>query len=542
MDQLNRFGPLASLSKLWNELNSTQRVIVASFGAVSVVTVILIGMFASRPRMAVLFSGLESEDAGAIVQKLSEDKVDYRLSADGSTIEVPASQVYDLRLKMATRGLPQGGSVGFEIFDKSNFGMTEFTEKLNYQRALQGELKRTICQLAPVIDARVHITIPEEKIYSGEQQAPTASVVLKLRRGQPLSDDQVGGVVHLVASAVEGLRPENVTVVDSEGTILSEAGISSSVGGQLTASQSKMKRQFERQMTQDLQSMLARIVGPDKAVVRVSAELSFDQRETKSESYLPAPKAAGEPKGVLLSEEKTTETYSGRVVPPNAGASAVASNGANTYSHTQSSSQYSVTKTIEQVVSAPGKIERLSVAVLLDDKIPQSRVAAISQAVAAAAGIDPRRSDQITVQRVAFDTDAEKKAADEMAKASRGELIIGIAKNAGAVVLLLAFLFFLRSIVRQIKVPEAVPAAANAGAGIPSSMDGLVQEAILPSGRDGDLAPVSPPMSYDQPDMSVPMPENYTTASTHESIPPEVAQSSPEELAKLVRTWLSEDG
>ncbi|MGQ9581637.1 MAG: flagellar basal-body MS-ring/collar protein FliF, partial [Armatimonadota bacterium] len=276
MEQLTRLGPFVALSRLWKELSPAQRLVVAAFASLAFTSVVLIGMALSRPRMAVLFSGLTSEDAGAIAQKLAEQKIPYRLSADGTTIEVPANKVYDVRLQLATQGLPQGGTVGFELFDKSNFGMTEFAERLNYQRALQGELQRTIKQLAPVVDARVHIVMPEEKLYTSEQNPVTASVVLRLRRDRPLSDGQVGGIVHLVSSAVEGLKPSNITVIDTEGNVLSEAVTLAGSGGQLlTAAQTKLKRQYEIELAANLQGMLARIVGPDKAVVRVSAELNF---------------------------------------------------------------------------------------------------------------------------------------------------------------------------------------------------------------------------------------------------------------------------
>ena len=532
MDQLAKLGPFVALSRLWNELSPGQRLVVGAFGAVSAVAVVLIGMAASKPRMSVMFSGLASEDAGAIVQKLTDQKVPYQLSADGGTIEVPANKVYDLRLQMATQGLPQGGNVGLELFDKSNFGMTEFTERLNYQRALQGELKRTICQLAPVIDARVHIAMPEEKLYASEQEPATASVVLKLRRGTPLVDEQVGGIVHLVAAAVQGLKPSNVTVIDSDGNVLSEASAGAGGSGQLlTANQSKLKRQYETDLASNLQSMLTHIVGADKAVVRVSADMSFDQKETRSETYEPAPTARGagqtaaqSPAGVLLSQETKSETYNGSVlppggVPPRAGAR-TASSGDN-YTRTESTTQYQVTKRTEQTVSAPGQLKRLSVAVLVDEKVEPAKVGVIQQAVTAAAGIDPKRGDQVTVQRLAFDTGNEKAEADAMAKASKGEMMGSIARNAGVVVLLLVFLFALRMIVRQIRVQAPVSAPAPAPA---------------PQAR---MAQAAPQQAYAAAPGAAPA-ETFIAAPAENALPPEVAQSKPEDLARLVRSWMSE--
>ncbi|MCE5198755.1 MAG: flagellar basal-body MS-ring/collar protein FliF [Armatimonadota bacterium] len=533
MDQIANIGPFAALIKLWNQLNPTQRVVVTAFAALSVVLMIFVGMAATKPRMSVLFSGLGQEDAGAIVQKLSEQKVPYKLSGDGSTVEVPENKVYDLRLQMATQGLPQGGNVGFELFDKTNFGMTEFTEKLNYQRAIQGELTRTICQLAPVMNARVHIAMPEEQVYASDQEPPTASVVLKLRRGMPLTDEQVGGVVHLVASAVEGLKPNNVTVIDSEGSVLSE-GPSSEGGGLMTSNQTKLKRQYESELAQNLQSMLAKIVGADKVVVRVSADLNFDQRQMKSESYEPVAGQPGAPgtaqtgnaHGVLLSEAKTTESYAGGVIPPSnlpAAASRIASSGKDNYSRSESTTQYEVTKRIEETMSAPGQLKRLSVAVLVDDKVDPTKVAAIQEAVSAAAGVTPTRGDQITVQRVAFDTMSEKKIAQEMASASKSELLRTVAKDAGAAIMLIVFLVFLKMIIKQIKVQVPAPPVASLAAA--TSAPAPVNPAELIATTGGQASPKL---------------ENQPIHKSDQDLPAEIAQSSPEELARLVRNWMSE--
>lgn len=525
MDQLAKLGPLAALSKLWQELTPAQRAVVAAFVALAIVVAVFAATVATKPRMSVLFSGLETEDAGAIVQKLNDEKVSYQLSGDGSTIEVPSDKVYDLRLKMATQGLPQGGSVGFELFDKSNFGMTEFTERLNYQRAIQGELTRTICQLAPVMGARVHIAIPEDKVYSSEQQPTTASVVLKLRRGMPLTDDQTAGIVHLVSAAVEGLKPSNVTIVDSQGTVLSEGLNGSSGSGQMTANQSKIKRQYESDLAQNLQSMLSRIVGPDKAVVRVSADIDFDQRQTKSEVYEPISTDNG-PKGVLLSEEKTDENYSGKVVPPAPAGGGSSNSSGDSYTRTQSNTQYEVSKKIEETVTSPGQIKRLSVAVLVDEAVPAGKVGAIREAVSAAAGIDTTRSDQVTVQRIAFDTTSKKAMEAEMASAAKTDTVRTYARDGAAVLLLLVFLFMLRSIVKQIRVQapaEPENAVVVEMPPVPNPMQ-EVATMVQSAGADTESAAVPP----------------SARPKLGDDLPPEIAHSSPEELAKLVKTWMSE--
>jgi len=514
-----KLGPFAAIARLWNDLSSAQRAVVVAFIALAVVVGTFTALIASKPRMAVLFSGLASEDAGAIVQKLNDEKVPYELSGDGGTVEVPADKVYDLRLKMATQGLPQGGSVGFEIFDKSNFGMTEFTEKMNYQRAMQGELTRTICQLRPVMSARVHISIPQDNVFTSEQEIAKASVALKLRRGMPLSDEQVGGIVHLVSSAVEGLKPENVDIVDQDGNVLSDGA--SGGAGALSANQLKLKRQYENEVASNLQSMLSRIVGSDKAVVRVSADMDFDQKQVKAERYEPAPAgaapAAGQT-GVLTSQETSTETYNGSGAPPalTGNMPRNASPGGDKYNRSTTTAQYQVSKTIEETVNSPGQVTRLSVAVLLDKSVPSSQVASIRDAVSTAAGINQTRGDQVTVQAVAFDKSTQKQVDKEMAAASRNELIGIVAKNAGAVVLLLGFLMVLRSIVTGIKVQAPFSPATGQAAYEPQ----VVEHSAAVQNADAQL--------------------QKTSDQTQGDLPVEVTQSNPEELARLVRSWMAE--
>lgn len=530
MDQLMKLGPFAALSKLWTDLSSAQRAVVVAFIALAVVVGTFTAIMASKPRMAVLFSGLESEDAGAIAQKLNDEKIPYELAGNG-TISVPADKVYDVQMKMAVQGLPQGGSAGFELFDKSTFGMTEFTEKLNYQRALQGELARTICQLRPVMSARVHITIPQNRVFESEQQPSKASIALKLRRGTPLTDEQVGGIVHLVASAVEGLKPQDVEVIDQEGNVLSESMASvAGSGGMLNSNQTKLKHQYENDVAQNLQSMLARIVGPDKAVVRVSADMIFDQKQMKSETYQPT--AASQtsaatqqtPAGVMLSQETSSEDYKGNVTPPAIlGNSARNAASGDNYNRSTTTAQYQVSKTIEETIYAPGTLKRLSVAVLVDKSVTSSQVVSIRNAVTAAAGIDQKRGDLVEVQAVAFDTSTQKQVEKEMAASSRNDLISTVAKNAGAIVLLIGFLVLLRSIVTSIKVQA------------PSSPSPIqMREMERASAPAPTQAPA--PQAVQQVEQQV----RQASANVPNDLPPEVSQSSPEELARLVRSWMTD--
>jgi flagellar M-ring protein FliF len=243
-------------------------------------------MISNRIDYKPLFANLSNEDTGEIVKKLKEQKISYRIAADGKAILVPTDKVYDLRISLASEGLPQGGGVGFEIFDRKNFGVTEFVQRLNYQRALQGELARTIMRISGVEQARVHLAIPDKSLFKDKEKPPTASIVLQMKSGRLVRDSEVQGIVHLVASSVEGMDPEQVTVLDSRGKVMSRTGIADS-GGKLTSSMMETQRGFEKNIEDRLQSLLDKAVGSGKSVARVSSVLNFNQVEKVEERYDP---------------------------------------------------------------------------------------------------------------------------------------------------------------------------------------------------------------------------------------------------------------
>jgi flagellar M-ring protein FliF len=212
--------------------------------------------FLQKENYSLLFSGLSVEDASMIVAKLKEQKVPYRLEAGGTAIYVPKERVYDVRLSLASQNaLPGSGGVGLELFDKTSYGMTEFVQNINYRRAIQGELQRTINQMPEIKASRVHIALPEKSLFTEREKEPTASVFLKLKPGRMLTKDQVLGIVHLVAGSVEGLKPENVVVVDSQGKMLYKGGERESPHF-LSAQQFEMQKNLERKIEESLQSML----------------------------------------------------------------------------------------------------------------------------------------------------------------------------------------------------------------------------------------------------------------------------------------------
>ncbi len=506
-------APLQAIKNFWGTLNPTQRFISVAFISLSVVLLIVTAMLATKPRMVPLFSGLQAEDAGTIVSKLQEEKVPYEV--EGSTIKVPEKSVHELRMKLASQGLPQSGTVGFEIFDKTNLGMTEFAQRLNYQRALQGELCRTIDQLDSVEQSRVHLVIPEQSVFVDRDRMASASVVLKLHPGRTLGSDEVAGIVHLVSSAVEGLKANNVTVVDTNGRMLSEAGDDSSgIDPRLSSSQMQVKQAQEREIERNIQSMLEAVVGAGKSIVRVNASMNFDRRETDSEIYQPQVANTG----VLSSEDRQTEAYNGTSGPGGKGVGGAGARGnpagANSagsgYQRIQTSSKYEVSKTEEHVIKSGVQLEKLSVAVMVDDKVDALKIPAIKRAVVSAAGIDLKRGDQVTVDTVSFDfseIDKEKKEMDSLATKST---VMDVAKILGGLLAVVGFLFFLRYLLTQVRI--AVPNTVTVEEITPIQAK-IVQDIEHASGHNGNARP------------------NVQLAD----------DSNPEEIAKVLRKWMSDN-
>ncbi len=437
---------------IWGRLKPTQRLTVLAVGLAGLILGGLLIFWAQTPDYGVLFSGLSEEDASAIVAKLKEMKVPYQLDSGGSTIKVPSGQVSDLRLQMAGFGLPAHGTVGYEIFDKANFSLTDFAQRLNYQRALEGELSRTISQLSGVEQARVHVVIPQPTLYTDREKPPTASVVLKLKPGSKLQDKEIQAVVHLVASSVEGLKPENVTVVDTNGQLLASGlGNDSGNSGQLAANQLEAQRNFEKALSSDLTTMLTQVLGPGKALVKVTAELDWQTYEANRELFNPD----GNQQPLIRSSHEITETTTGGGALPG-GVPGTDSNvpgyqqpqaGSNVQSSRQeTTTNYELSKSVERIVRTPGAVKRQSIAVVLDSQVPQDQVAQIEKLVSAAAGIDTKRGDQLTVATVPFDRTALEEEKKAMQEAQRQETIFNYAKLGGTVlsiILLLGFIFMI---------------------------------------------------------------------------------------------------
>lgn len=404
-------------------LPPAKRLVVGGVVFLCILAFSLLFMAANRTDFKPLFTNLTGEDAGEIMKKLKDQKVPYQIAADGRALLVPADKVYELRLSLASEGLPQGGGVGFEIFDRKNFGMTEFVQKLNYQRALQGELARTIGQLAGVDQARVHLALPEKSLFKENDKAPTASVVLKMKAERTLRESEVQGIVHLVASSIEGMDTDHVTVLDSRGKVLSktEAGDAAS---RMTTAMLETQRNYEKNMEERLQSLLDKVMGSGKSAARVSAAFDFKQVEKYEEKYDPESAAVrseqrSEEKGGLASGASGVpgvQTNLGRVAPGSASANAQGSKSDETMN-------YELNKFTARTIEPVGTLAKLSVAILVDGKyesaagggkdakyLPRTpeELQQIEAVIKSSVGFNAERGDQVTVVNIPFQVVAEE--------------------------------------------------------------------------------------------------------------------------------------
>jgi len=389
----------------------------ASFLAVS--TAVLVGSVAlvvwvQRPSYAVLFSKLDASDAGGVVEYLRGANIPYRINNEGDVIEVPRSSLHEARMALAARGLPQGGAIGFEIFDKQTLGMTDFVQRLGFQRGLQGELARTIGSLSSVEAARVHLALPERSLFVSEDRRPSASVVLKLRPGRTLSPAQVNGVANLVASSVEGLAPSDVTIVDVNGDVLSLDRAQSRERGPADAMRA-YQTEIEQAYSDRIESMLERTLGPGHAVARVTAAIDFAHVERTEEIVDPdrtalkterrnietnqTASASGAPSvGAAL----TNEPSSGTVENPSA-------------QHEDSTLSYEVSRVTSRRVEPMGDIQSISVAVLIDGvqrgegenqefvPRPAEELDRYRELVKRVVGFNEERGDQIEIVSAPFE-------------------------------------------------------------------------------------------------------------------------------------------
>ena len=416
MDGIKQF--FKAISGFVARMTPSQVMMLLGVIAGTLVGIVLLAGWLSSVNYARLYTGLEEKEAGDVISYLRDNKIKYRLEDGGRTIEVPADQVYATRIALATEGLPRSAQVGYSIFDQNNLGMTDFLQNLNFRRALEGELTKTITELDEVEAARVHIVMPKERLFKDDQKQATASVVLKLSAGRSLSRQQLAGITHLVASSVEGLEPGNIAILDYSGNLLTPGRQADPTIG-LSSSQLELAQQVEQHLQHKAQSMLDEVLGPGKSVVRVTAELNFQQLERTSEKFDPDASQ-------IRSEERVRQSTNDSDRSPDTSQSQHEDNSETIRTN------YELNKTVEHVINSVGSIQRLSVAVLVDGTYtpaeggeggmtyqprPTEEMDRLQSIVRNAVGYDSRRDDQVEMVNVAFDRtglEQDRQALDTM--------------------------------------------------------------------------------------------------------------------------------
>ncbi len=435
-------GSWQQLAKATQRLSIGQKLAMVAVFLLVLLSVIFALQWAKRPDFTPLYTNLSPQDAAQMVDKLRSAKIPYKLSSGGTAIMVPSKDVYQTRISLASEGLPQASTVGFEIFDKTNLGTTDFVQKINYHRALEGELTRTIEQLAAVRSARVHLVIPNPSLFTEEQKEATASVVLTMAGGGELGRGQVKGIAHLVASSVEGLKPENVTILDNWGNILSGGGGEDNSLFALSNTQLEMQRNVETYLSHKALAMLEKALGAGNAIVKMNVELDFKNLEKTVESYDPE-------SSVIRSEERNEQ--------------ATTTQGGKSES---SVTNYEISKTVEHVIDKTGNIKRLWAAVLINGsyksqkgkkgkevKVYQPRseeeISRLTEVVKKAVGFDPSRGDQIEVANVQFGIPPQLTPVSPKSS-PLGKLGSGMGRNLLIGLVLVVALLFLKLALKQL--------------------------------------------------------------------------------------------
>ena len=473
------------LTQLWNRLDQRGRTIVIIAAVLCLGGVLGLSRLHQDTGYAPLYTGLSAEDAGQIVEKLKAEKVPYRLSNGGRVVQVPEKQVYEMRIALAREGLPASGQLGFELFDRSGLPGTQFANKVNYQRALQGELSRTIGAMAEILQVRVHLVLPEENLF-GEQTKATASVVITPRPGAEITHEMTSAIAHIVASAAAGIKPGEVTVADNSGRLLRGPDSEGNIAG-LNAGQFEIQQQFEDRLGMRLQSMLDAVLGASQSVVRVQAQFDFDSAENKQE--IVSPVASG--KGLVTSEKLRQETYSGTATRngavgagPNLGlAGGVGSSPGGAYLNRDETRQYEFSRRSSSLVKAPGTIKALALAAIIDESLPAAAETQVRDVLTAAAGIDHQRGDVITVRRMKMKTaelaQTQEKEALASDKSERQQRLLLTALRGGLSVAAAGLIFI--SVLMAARQLRRSGAAADPGTPQPGTAEMPLSHDPLPT-------------------------------------------------------------
>jgi flagellar M-ring protein FliF len=468
---------LNQLRAIWSQLGASQRVSVTAATFVLMAGLTALSLWSSRADYGLLYGGLSDSEAAKVIAALDDSKVSYK-TGNGS-IYVPSDKIYTLRMQLAGRGIPSGDGLGFEIFDKPNFGISDFVQHANYVRAVEGELARTISQIDEVEAARVMIVLPENRLLLDKDTYPTASVFVHVRGNSQLDQQSINSIRFLVANSVEGLKPNHVAVVDNLGNVLAENTDDGSLTG-LTDTQLGARRNLEQYLAKKGQDMLEKVLGPGQAIVRVSADINYDTLTQTQEKFDPDGQVVRtETKNEEQNDSITSTSASGPVgitanISTNISAATAANGPVNgTQNHkTTSTTEYEIGKTTSSLIQAAGGIKRLTASVTVAqqmqgegaDRKPVARTPEeldqLTKLVSSAVGIDTSRGDTISLEELPFNEEFATDVTKELNQQQQRDFWINIGRNAvypamGVAALLVLLQLFKRTPVQEI--PIGVP-------------------------------------------------------------------------------------
>lgn len=540
------------VSTVWKKTPPAQRItLIALFLAAVVIVVALIG-WSQKPTYSVAYSGLSDEDAGKIVQAMDAQGISYQVKGAG-TILVPADQVYEARLSMASEGLPESSTVGYELFSENTLGMTEFTQKVNYQRALEGELERTIGSLDAVESVRVHVVTPEKSLLTSEQSPTTASVIIKEKSGGNMDAAQVKAITHLVAYSVEGLEPENVVVVNANGSLLTTGG-GSGQEASITASDSQRAAEISaaNDLSNKVQAMLDTILGPNRAAVQANVVMDWSQKEVTSNIYDPTQVAVRSSQNVNEGYSGTGEQTGG--VPgaasnlPTPVATMASVNSTGDYSHSESTVNYEISQTETHEVYSPGKITKISMAVMVDTIADEKQLEMIKSAVVAAAGIDTSRGDTVSVNTMEFDRSYYQEETTALEKEEKNSLYTKIGTGVGAGVVLLILFIYISKVMKNLRMTSKAawkPILVSAGAATEQHSTGMSSREK--TGIDGVQVQTALSEQLKKPEVKEhtshvsPQAKTFPEDEQRARVIARLTEENPATVAEIIQIWLSED-
>ncbi|MGP8201000.1 MAG: flagellar basal-body MS-ring/collar protein FliF [Limisphaerales bacterium] len=477
------------LAAIWQQLGLNQRISVMAATVVVFAGLAGLAIWSSRVDYALLYGKLDEGEAAKVIAALDEAKVPYQISRGGGSILVPSDKVYQMRMQMAGKGIPRGEGVGFEIFDKASFGVSDFVQRANYARAIQGELARTISQLDQVESARVMIVMPENRLLTDNSRKPTASVFVRVKGSAQLPVSAINSIRFLVANSVEGLQANNVSVVDNQGNVLSENQENDSVAG-LSNNQLSARRNFEQYLAKKAEGMLEKVLGPGQAVVRVAVDLNWDTISRTEEKYDPDGQTA---RSSTINDEETDSDIAAAGGAPGMSANNIGADGTtNTTPATPAipvnstrvkkkvtTSTYEINKISSNILQAAGGVKRISSAVFIAQRVegkgadrkavPRTpkELDDLKSIVKSALGIqenDPTRKDELTLEETPFNDQAATEITQQFEEQNKRQVWFDLAQKLMYPALALGIIFMFWRMVKNTKVEE-IPLGVPIGNG-----------------------------------------------------------------------------